>query len=72
MSPAIFTPWRGYRPIFNYGLSGVPPATSSAAPQFAGKDIADNVYVMQGSHQLSFGGEFTQVNSWQQIASNDT
>ena len=27
---------------------------------------------MKGSHLFSFGGEFTQVNSWQQIASTDT
>jgi hypothetical protein len=70
-SPGLYTPWRGYRPIFNY-VAGVSSATSSQRRNSPVKNIADNVSVIQGSHTLSFGGEFTQVNSWQQIASTDT
>ncbi len=36
------------------------------------KNIADNVSVLKSAHLFTFGGEFTQINSWQQIASTDT
>jgi Carboxypeptidase regulatory-like domain len=73
VAPGMFTPWRGYRPIFGATyISGVTTATSSQRRNAPVKNIADNVSVMRGSHLLSFGGEFTQVNSWQLIASNDT
>jgi outer membrane receptor protein involved in Fe transport len=50
----------------------VSTATSSQRRNSPVKDIADNVSIMKGAHLFSFGGEFTQVNSWQQIASTDT
>ncbi len=77
VSPGLYTNWRGYRPIFNNTagsayIANVSTATSSQRRNAPVKDVADNVYVMKGSHTLAFGGEFTQVNSWQQIASTDT
>ena len=73
VGPGMFSTWRGYRPIFGSTyISGVTTATSSQRRNAPVKDIADNVSVMKGAHLLSFGGEFTQVNSWQLIASTDT
>jgi len=73
VGPGMFSPWRGYRPIFGSTyVSSVTTATSSQRRNAPVKNIADNVSVMKGSHLLSFGGEFTQVNSWQLIASTDT
>jgi hypothetical protein len=71
VSDGLYSTWRGYRPVFNY-VSSVTTATSSQRRNAPVKDIADNVSVMKGAHLISFGGEFTQVNSWQQIASTDT
>jgi Carboxypeptidase regulatory-like domain len=79
MSPGLLSTWNGYRPIFPVSassttayVSGVTTATSSQRRNSPVKDIADNLYYVRGSHQFAFGGTFTQVNSWQQIASNDT
>jgi hypothetical protein len=79
VSPSLFSTWKGYRPLFRLAngsatdyVSPVSTATSSQRRNSPVKDIADNVSAMKGPHLLSFGGEFTQVNSWQQIASTDT
>jgi hypothetical protein len=79
VSPGLYSTWKGYRPLFRLSggsttdyVSPVSTATSSQRRNSPVKDIADNVSVMKGSHLFSFGGEFTQVNSWQQIASTDT
>jgi hypothetical protein len=73
VNPGLYTTWKGYRPIFGSTyVSSVSTATSMQRRNSPVKDIADNVYVMHGSHQFAFGGEFTQINSWQQIASTDT
>jgi hypothetical protein len=79
VSPGLFTTWKGYRPLFRLAngsttdyVSPVSTATSSQRRNSPVKDIADNVSIMKGAHLFSVGGEFTQVNSWQQIASTDT
>ncbi len=79
VGPGLYSTWKGYRPLFRLSggsatdyVSPVSTATSSQRRNSPVKDIADNVSVMKGSHLFSFGGEFTQVNSWQQIASTDT
>lgn len=74
VSGALYSQWNGYRPVFGTGtyVSSVTTSTSSQRRNSPVKDVADNVYVVKGSHTLSFGGEFTQVNSWQLISSTDT
>jgi hypothetical protein len=73
VNPGMFSTWRGYRPVFGSTyVSSVTTATSSQRRNAPVKNIADNVSVMKGAHLISFGGEFTQVNSWQLIASTDT
>ena len=71
VNPGLYSTWRGYRPVFNY-VSGVSTATSMQRRNGPVKDVADNMYYVRGAHQVSFGFEFTQINAWQQIASNDT
>jgi hypothetical protein len=79
ISPGLYTQWNGYRPLFRLSggsttdyLSPVSTATSMQRRNGPGKDIADNVYYVRGAHLFGFGGEFTQINAWQQIASTDT
>jgi hypothetical protein len=79
VAPGLYSTWKGYRPLFRLAngsatdyVSPVSTATSSQRRNSPVKDIADNVSIMKGAHLFSFGGEFTQVNSWQQIASTDT
>ncbi|MCU1238557.1 MAG: hypothetical protein JWP63_6524, partial [Candidatus Solibacter sp.] len=74
VNPGLYSTWKGYRPLFGTAtyVSGVSTATSSQRRNSPVKNIADTVSVMKGSHLFSFGGEFTQINSWQQIASTDT
>jgi hypothetical protein len=79
-SPSLFTTWNGYRPVFGSSpgasltnfVSNVYTTTSQQRRNGPGKTIADNLYYTRGSHQFAFGGEFTQINAWQQIASTDT
>jgi hypothetical protein len=70
VNAGLYAPWKGYRPVFNY-VASVTTSTSSQRRNSPVKDVADNVYVVKGSHTLAFGGEFTQVNSWQLISSTD-
>ncbi|HXK06726.1 MAG TPA: TonB-dependent receptor [Verrucomicrobiae bacterium] len=74
VSPGLYATWKGYRPIFGTStyVSSVTTATSMQRRNGPVKDIADNVYYVRGSHQFAVGGQFTQVNAWQQIASTDT
>jgi hypothetical protein len=80
ISPALYTTWNGYRPVFGNSpgapltnfVSNVYTSTSSQRRNGPGKTVADNLYFTRGSHQFAFGGEFTQINAWQQIASTDT
>jgi hypothetical protein len=66
-SSALYSQWRGYRPLFGFGLAGVSTVGSSQRRNSPVKDVADTVSWLKGSHQLSFGGNFTQVNLFQQI-----
>jgi hypothetical protein len=71
ISPGLFNTWRGYVPSFNSYVYGV---TTNSSPQRRNspvKDIADNVYLIKGPHQFSFGGQFTQINAWQQMSGTD-
>jgi hypothetical protein len=70
IAPGLFTTWKGYVPSFaNPGtaLSGV---TTSSSPQRRNapvKNIGDTMTWVKGTHQISFGGNWDQINLWQQI-----
>jgi hypothetical protein len=70
VSPSQFAPWKGYNPSFaspGTALSGV---TTTSGPQRRNapvKDFGDTVNYVKGTHQMSFGGNWDQINLWQQI-----
>jgi hypothetical protein len=77
INDSLYAQWNGWRPSFltNTGgtyISSVTTSTSSQRRNSPVKDVADNLYWVKGSHTLAFGGEFTQVNSWQLISATDT
>ncbi|MEO8369328.1 MAG: TonB-dependent receptor, partial [Candidatus Solibacter sp.] len=69
-SSSLFSAWRGYRPVLPFGLSDVSTATNSSRRNSPVKDLGDTVYVVKGSHQISAGGSFTQINSYQQTVAS--
>jgi hypothetical protein len=69
-SPALFSEWRGYVPTFGFTLSGITTTNNSSRRNSPVKDIADNVFVVKGQHQIAIGGTFTAINSWQQTVSS--
>jgi hypothetical protein len=71
ISSGLYSMWNGWRPVLNY-VSAVTTSTSTQRRNSPVKDVADNVFYVRGSHTFAFGGEFTQVNSWQLISSTDT
>jgi hypothetical protein len=70
VSPGMFSPWGGFVPSFanpGTGLSGV---TTTSGPQRRNapvKNFGDTVSWVKGTHQFSFGGNWDQVNVYQQI-----
>ena len=71
LNQGLFSQWKGYDPLFagttpiNGYIAGV---TSSVSPQRRNspvKTLSDNVSWNKGSHQISFGGNWTQVNLFQ-------
>jgi hypothetical protein len=70
VSPALFSPWRGYVPSFaspGTALSGVTTTSSPQRRNAPVKDIADTVTLVHGAHQFSFGGNFDQINLFQSV-----
>jgi hypothetical protein len=66
INDALFSAWRGYNPSFAGGY--VAGATSVSTPQRRNsrtKSFTDNVSWSKGAHQLSFSGNFEQVNLFQ-------
>ncbi|HLH19621.1 MAG TPA: carboxypeptidase-like regulatory domain-containing protein [Bryobacteraceae bacterium] len=70
VAPGLFAPWRGFVPSFaspGTSLSGV---TTTSGPQRRNapvKNVGDTMTFLRGSHVISFGGNFDQINLWQQI-----
>jgi hypothetical protein len=70
VAPGLFSPWRGFTPSFaNPGtaLSGVSTTTSPQRRNAPVKNVGDTLNWIRGSHQLSFGGSFDQINLFQEI-----
>jgi len=65
VNDGLFSPWRGYSP----SLIDAAVATNAGPQRRNGpaKDAADTMTWVKGSHQVTFGGNFTQINLWQQI-----
>ena len=71
ISPGMLSPWRGYQPSFASAgttLAGVEGGNFLPQRRNAPvKNIGDTVSWIKGSHQLSFGGNYDQINLWQQV-----
>jgi hypothetical protein len=70
VSPGMFSPWRGYVPSFASAGTTLSGVTTTSGPQRRNapvKNFGDTVSWIKGSHQLSFGGNFDQINLYQQI-----
>lgn len=67
-SGANYSAWRGYIPNFGTdgfdSLSGVTTATSPQRRNSPIKQFSDTVSWLKGSHMLSVGGDFSQINLW--------
>jgi Carboxypeptidase regulatory-like domain len=65
-----FTPWRGYRPTLN----GVHITTTSAPQRRNGpyKEVGDTLSYVKGSHQITGGFTWSQVNLWQQLFGSES
>jgi hypothetical protein len=71
VNPGLFNTWRGYYPTFAApGPNSLTAVTTTSAPQRRNapvKTLGDTMSWVKGSHQLSFGGTFDQVNVFQSI-----
>jgi hypothetical protein len=69
VSPGDFNTWRGYNPGFaspGTGLSGVSTYAGPSRRNSPVKNIGDTMTYVKGTHQFSFGGNWDQINLWQQ------
>jgi hypothetical protein len=64
--PRLFDQWRGYALSLGFGLQNPQRASSQSRRHTPVWTAAENLTWMRGSHFMTFGGSFTQVNSWQQ------
>jgi len=70
ISPGMFSPWKGYVPGFSSVGSGLSGVATNSGPQRRNapvKNIGDTVSWVKGTHQFSFGGNWDQINVFQQI-----
>jgi len=66
VDPTQFTNQQGFNLGIN--LAGITNATVQASPSRRNtpvKNVNDNLNIARNSHSLTFGGSFTQINSWQ-------
>jgi hypothetical protein len=69
VSPGDFSTWRGYNPSFasvGTSLSGVTTYAGPSRRNSPVKNIGDTMTYVKGTHQFSFGGNWDQINLWQQ------
>ena len=64
IGPPLFQQWRGYAPVLGF-ISNPYTSTGTQARNTPVHQYSDNLTWLRGQHVLSFGGELTQVNLWQ-------
>jgi hypothetical protein len=72
-SPALFSQWGGYSlgsTIAGY-ITGVASVSGSSRRTSPVKELHDNLSWVKGSHLLSVGVDFTQINFWYQSIGNN-
>jgi hypothetical protein len=65
IAPALFSQWNGYGTSYNNYLQNPYRSTTASRRNTPLWQATDNATFVKGSHLVSFGGSFTQVNSWQ-------
>ena len=76
-SPALYSQWRGYIPLLSAfgspnGLSGVTTSTDPQRRNSPVKQFSDTMSWLKGPHMLTFGGDFSQINLWQETFYTET
>ena len=66
ISPSLFAPWNGYATFYNNFVQHPYNARSQSRRNTPLEQASENLSWSRGSHLLNFGGNFTQVHSWQQ------
>ncbi len=70
VAPGAFSPWLGFNPSFANPGTAIASVTTTSGPQRRNapvKNIGDTFTYVKGTHQISFGGNWDQINLWQQI-----
>ncbi|HEV2690324.1 MAG TPA: TonB-dependent receptor, partial [Bryobacteraceae bacterium] len=66
INDGLFSAWRGFNPSFAGGyIAGVTTTSTPQRRNSPTKTINDNMTWVKGAHQISFGGNFEQVNLFQ-------
>jgi Carboxypeptidase regulatory-like domain len=67
---AYYAQWKGFVPSFPLGMSGVSSYAAESRRNSPVKQVSDTLSYQKGQHMLSAGGNFTQVNLWNQSIGN--
>ena len=70
-SDALYSEWKGFVPSFGY-FGPVTTTTGVSRRNAPVKDLGETMSWFKGAHQLSFGGTFTSVATWQQSIGSET
>jgi hypothetical protein len=76
-SPANYAEWKGYIPYFAFGLgstttTGISSETSPQRRNDPVKQLSDTLSWLKGSHMITIGGDFAQINYWGQYFGSET
>lgn len=76
-SPAAYAEWRGYNLAFSAGSgfaapSGISSYVGGSRRNSPTKNLSDNLSWLKGEHVLSVGGNWTQVNLWDQSIGSES
>ncbi len=67
ITPALYSRWNGYAPVFTGTYFSNPYTTASNSRRNSPvKQFATNLTWTAGAHVVNFGGNFDQINLWQQ------
>jgi hypothetical protein len=70
-SDALYSAWKGFNPSFGY-FSGVTTTSSPSRRNAPVKDLSETLSWVKGAHQVSFGGTWSSVATWQQSIGSET
>ena len=71
-SPGLYSEWRGYNLNLGSGLSGVSSYAAGSRRNSPDKNLSDTVSWLKKSHVISIGGNWTQINLWDQSIGSES